>query len=470
MAAEVDNNNESNSLIDGEHPSHHGHSSEVNCSDVENLFDQHNVNLFSQLMGDDANHDKMLSASPPLNEGDMQTLELLLKVSQESLNDSNMKYTETPELSPPLEFSSMLEEHVVTSDHQRVSEGRATKPLSFGPTVSTELQPGRHRRNITRRHTFTFQSQQERRKSSGYSHKEKEELSLKRHSSFNSASSPALGLAKAVCSEWDMQTLPTSTKESMQETQSQHTLQEQRAVLHLPPKLHYAHQLQITPSLRVEKCNKDAECERSIHVCQATPLSGNPEDEMSFDEVLQHYDTFASSTGKTARSTAIKHFGSPNLLKRPKKKKDRKRSMTVAAIDRATIAAAKQAAEADSVTFEAFKQSTKLSKVHQIAREYSRRIKDHQRKYSTASGNESGDTKESLESIQFGDSGHDVMKSTTSESEVEEAGARGQQYPRLVRTHSVTVGIHETTNPEIQKKGRLKGLVKSIVVKFGGSK
>ena len=110
-----------------------------------------------------------------------------------------------------------------------------------------------------------------------------------------------------------------------------------------------------------------------------TPYESNPEELMSFDEVLASFDNYASTTGKTTKSTkhSIKvHSQSPEAKRRKQKKKQR--SQTVANIDVDTMNQVKEELARRNQGERPLAQQESDSKVHQLAREYSRKIKDHQ--------------------------------------------------------------------------------------------
>lgn len=113
-------------------------------------------------------------------------------------------------------------------------------------------------------------------------------------------------------------------------------------------------------------------------------------DMVSFEDALEDYNRYASETGKTARSAhrqaaEVAHVLSHSPLPSPKvadgkhgkkekqkkKKKKQRHGYTVASIDADTIREVKKLAERGKT-----KRNTSDSKVNQLAREYSRRIKD----------------------------------------------------------------------------------------------
>ena len=112
-----------------------------------------------------------------------------------------------------------------------------------------------------------------------------------------------------------------------------------------------------------------------------TPYESNPEEMMSFTEVLASFDDFASTTGKTTKSIKplpVKlRSQSPEAKRRKQKKK--KRSQTVANIDADTMNQVKEELSRRNQDKQSNPQQKSDSKVHKLAREYSRKIKDHQR-------------------------------------------------------------------------------------------
>ena len=260
------------------------------------------------------------------------------------------------------------------------------------------------------------------------------------------------------------------------------------------------------------------------------PFGGNLNEKLSFDEALQSYDDYASATGKTAKTKAKeqkKRSRSPNVSKKGKKK-DRKRSMTVTGIDAATILAAKEAMASDTYTPEPPRR--RASKVQQLAREYSKRLKDHQkgnwfkrfstvveeppedgppelqpdwlmelreRKKSKGSSQESQDDlsppmpeaaglltpidpphKKGNPRLMFEDT--PKASSLARLNPGQSSMALMSQYAdgekgigQLPRSQSTDFELERVDTPdpvELQRKGGLKGWVKSIVVRFGGNK
>ena len=230
------------------------------------------------------------------------------------------------------------------------------------------------------------------------------------------------------------------------------------------------------------------------------PFCGNPDEELSFDEVLESLDLYASTTGKTAKKQAkeqkIQHR-SPSIPRKEKKKKDRKRSMTVASIDTTTIIAAKEAMKIHtSLTPEP--PERRNSKVQQLAREYSKRIKEIQKgslfkRFSSVREEPPEQTERPywLKELQKRRSPEDGRESdvncTLQTNEQNGAGCtvHAENYTSgltrhyspedsqsLQHTQSEATNISEdqnnATDPvEHPGKGRLKGWVKSIVAKYG---
>ena len=115
-----------------------------------------------------------------------------------------------------------------------------------------------------------------------------------------------------------------------------------------------------------------------------TPYESNPNEILSFTEVLATFDDYASTTGKTTKSskpTVKLRSRSPEAKRRKEKKK--KRSQTISMIDADTMNQVKEelARRSDDKPSDSLKlpEQKSDSKVHKLAREYSRKIKDHQR-------------------------------------------------------------------------------------------
>lgn len=115
-----------------------------------------------------------------------------------------------------------------------------------------------------------------------------------------------------------------------------------------------------------------------------TPYESNPNEILSFTEVLATFDDYASTTGKTTKSTKpiVKlRSRSPEAKRRKEKKK--KRSQTISMIDADTMNQVREelARHSDDKPSDSLRPSEQKSdsKVHKLAREYSRKIKDHQR-------------------------------------------------------------------------------------------
>lgn len=121
-------------------------------------------------------------------------------------------------------------------------------------------------------------------------------------------------------------------------------------------------------------------CHTSGTITVITPYESNPEELMSFDEVLASFDEYASTTGKTTKSTKylVKLRSQSPEAKRHKQKK-KQRSQTVANIDVDTMNQVKEELARRNQGERPLPQQKSDSKVHQLAREYSRKIKDHQR-------------------------------------------------------------------------------------------
>lgn len=234
----------------------------------------------------------------------------------------------------------------------------------------------------------------------------------------------------------------------------------------------------------------------------------NPHEKLSFDEVLKSLDHYAFTTGKTARTQGKekrRQHRSPSIPRKEKRKKDRKRSMTVASIDTSTIIAAKEAIKVPtSLTPEP--PERRNSKVQQLAREYSKRIKDIQkgglfkrfssvreeppelaekpywlrelhkrRSQEDSTENEVNVTQ--LPNEQNGAGCPEHVENHNMVCDTQKARSLGGYYapkdsPTLQRTQSdaanLSPDLTTAIDPvELAGKGRLKGWVKSIVAKYG---
>ncbi len=111
------------------------------------------------------------------------------------------------------------------------------------------------------------------------------------------------------------------------------------------------------------------------------PYEGNPEEHVTFDEVLAGFDHYATATGKTTRSKEKYQKASPEPGQ-PKRKRRRWRRKTVATVDASTMKDVRAYLSEDK------DESRHGSKVQQLARQYSKMIKVHQqskvfKRYST---------------------------------------------------------------------------------------
>lgn len=100
----------------------------------------------------------------------------------------------------------------------------------------------------------------------------------------------------------------------------------------------------------------------------------NPEEMLTFDEVLQSYDHYSSASGHTNKSSHH-HVSTPDLIL--KRKKKRNRSLTVANIDTHTMNQVKVEIAANRC-----ERKHDDSKVRKLAREYSQRMKENDRSHS----------------------------------------------------------------------------------------
>lgn len=113
-----------------------------------------------------------------------------------------------------------------------------------------------------------------------------------------------------------------------------------------------------------------------------SPLDSRSEDTLSFEDCLETYDRYATTSGKTSRSARLvaeaeivaQSPAAKKKEKKEKKKKKKRHGYTVAGIDAQTVKEAKKLAEEGRG-----KRQASDSKVNKLAREYSQRIKDIKR-------------------------------------------------------------------------------------------
>jgi hypothetical protein len=115
-------------------------------------------------------------------------------------------------------------------------------------------------------------------------------------------------------------------------------------------------------------------------VTTITPYESNPNEMMSFTEVLATFDDFASTTGKTTKSTkSIVKLRSRSPEAKRRKEKKKKRSQTISMIDADTMNQVREelARRSDDKPSDSLRppEQKSDSKVHNLAREYSRKIK-----------------------------------------------------------------------------------------------
>ena len=148
---------------------------------------------------------------------------------------------------------------------------------------------------------------------------------------------------------------------------------------------HINHQLHSSLDILPQVSNSDPNTKRSTtlvkdEITVTTPYESNPEEMMSFTEVLASFDDYATTTGKTTKSDkALIKLRSQSPEAKRRKQKKKKRSQTVANIDTDTMNQVKEELNRRSQWRQSISQQKSDSKVHQLAREYSRKIKDHQR-------------------------------------------------------------------------------------------
>lgn len=524
-----DSENET-SLLD----SSESHSSHVITDYDESLFND----LMSNVVDSEPCSTPKSSHSLSLDQRDAQTLQSLLDGSQDSISEpDDATSLGTPQLSPPTQFAVYEDENLtpkashctnlqlgmvddlssnLASSGNQFHSVAAESSRNLFPEIPVLSTIARHFRketlkkpsSVVRSHSYTSQHrrriihQREGSRSSGNSpevspkreRKDKKgpiSSKTKRRPSFTKGSISVVGLI-------------STTRNDLSLEDSYHPILE-----HNTPESEF--------TLRAGSPGTAT----SVDI----PSTGNPNEEMSFDEALHSYDHYASVTGKTARSKAKEkkqQSQSPNMSKKgSKKKKDRRRSMTVANIDAATVLAAREA-----MVSHAFATPDpprrKISRVQQLAREYSRRIKEHQKsgwfkRFSTVteecpeedleeepswlktlrdkrrsegSSQESNDLTPPIPNKQD-ESGmpvesqlqmwpHDSKRSSgrlnpgqSSTALMADHVTSDDLSKQLLRSQSTDFELDRIDTPdplELQRKGGLKGWVKSVVVKFGGKK
>ena len=225
-------------------------------------------------------------------------------------------------------------------------------------------------------------------------------------------------------------------------------------------------------------------------------VESNPNDMLSFDEMLQTYDQYATETGQTTRSARVvaetlANPSPPSSLPETKKTKKKKRhGHTVANIDEEVMKEVKKLAEKE-----------KESRVRQLAREYSQKIKDRNRsRFSilfrevettvTATELNKPDWLEQLKekkrsrtqlfNAEYQDGGHRNFDNITSGNTV--AYPHPQSNDIISSSHGMdqvdtrkkahTLDRLESDHSELyteegdEKRGRFKGWVKSLAAKF----
>ena len=265
------------------------------------------------------------------------------------------------------------------------------------------------------------------------------------------------------------------------------------------------------------------------------PYEDNPEESLSFDEILASFDHYASATGNTTKKRSHgkekRRVPSPEPKSRKAHKRRNPRYLTISSIDADTMKAVEEALREKESPPPPPPPSKPKTKVHQMAREYSRRIKDHQRRgifrrYSTVveeppdhdSSNESPTWLENLKEIRsrtlsqssqeerlspFPEPTKDdlvTVPSTISpsprlslddkhacnsrvqveispkllipdnpeDSQCRSSKSRALSHPHLPPS-SKHPGVHDFNEAEFHKKGGFRGWVKSLVDKFSGS-
>lgn len=227
-------------------------------------------------------------------------------------------------------------------------------------------------------------------------------------------------------------------------------------------------------------------------VTVVTPYESNPNEMLSFTEVLATFDDYASSTGKTTKSTkpTVKlRSRSPEAKRRKEKKK--KRSQTISMIDADTMNQVKEelARRSDDKLLDSPRppEQKSDSKVNKLAREYSRKIKDHQRggifkRFSTvveveplpSKGISQPDWLQQLKEQKKRSTQPKTTSSSTAELELPEPGPRSVPPEVAALTGSLTrtksrVKDYSDYDEDQQRKGGFKGWVRSLVDKISTS-
>jgi hypothetical protein len=399
------------------------------------------------------NTDQRSDTSLCLNQGDMQTLKVLLCDSQESVTETYEESLGTPRLAPPLEFTDSYIDSLTTHVGRGLDDDEFVLPESNNMCQSKESSIGVSTpRNPPTDHT--------------------QKSILNGQTCPKCLTSQSIHCQEQIClCEASIISKTCTTHEKVLHTNIEHysspKLEENQ---HSSPNLEQRGMFPfVLQQSQTQKAAKPTL--RHMH-----PYTGNPEEELSFDEVLQHYDNYASSTGKTARSWRVSQLsGSPSLPKGEKRRKDRKRSMTVASLDRTTLLAAAEGTFSQPSTESPKKPH---SKVRHLAREYSRRIKDHQMNKHSPVNDKASALPNWLPEIPV----EQLVKSSkeTTNHPVENLSWMGKKDSRsspklhpeqtsMTVYHIPPTDFQLQTSPTTNNKG-LKGLVKSLVVKFGGGK
>ena len=122
--------------------------------------------------------------------------------------------------------------------------------------------------------------------------------------------------------------------------------------------------------------SKEAESENSP--AAVAPYEGNPEERLSFDEILSSFDQYASATGKTTKTKPRIRRPSPVLSSKTKKeKKRRRRSNTVANVDADTIKLVRASLAAQNEVRPSPR--PRSGTVQHLTKQYSRLIQEQQK-------------------------------------------------------------------------------------------
>lgn len=221
--------------------------------------------------------------------------------------------------------------------------------------------------------------------------------------------------------------------------------------------------------------DSSAQAKDQTTVTVVTPYESNPEEMMSFDEVLASLNDYASTTGKTTKSTKPRvklRSQSPEAKRRREKKK--KRSQTVANIDADTMQQVKEEIARNQSKQSPPRQQSD-SKVYQLVREHSRKIKDHQRSRIFRRFSTVVEEPEWLQQLREQKKDSSLRVAATSSDTVPEVHHSEKHHTRFTSDEEATLSASLQLKTRLkvdddpQRKGGFKGWVRSLVDKFSTS-